>query len=563
MKLPELINLPQKTTMISAFGGYNHNDRINEAEFFDMRNIDSGSFPVIKTRKNRSTIRRLEKANGLYAHNKLAWVDGTDFYYNGAIVGQVEDSKKRFVSMGAFIIIFPDKKAYNTHTGEFTSLEAEYISAGATIRFALCRINGEEYADYTTSAVEPQEPVNGQYWLDISEGVVLKQYSTVSAAWVSVPTVYTKIMANGIGTGFKQYDGVNIEGMKSDVLNGSFVLQAADSDFIVVTALPQDLSEQTEEVTISRKVPEMDFMTECDNRIWGCSSAKHEIYACKLGDPTNWNAYLGIASDSYTATVGSKGDFTGAVTHLGYVIFFKEDIIHKVYGTKPSNYQITDVHARGVTKGSENSLALVNETLLYHARDCICEYTSSLPQNVSDALGAKRYKNANAGATEGKYYISMQDEEGKWNLFVYNTRNSMWYKEDETQAEYFAELDGKLYYISGGNIVCVNETGAEEEPFKWCLESGIIGIETAEQKYINKIVLRMELEKDAKVGIYIKYNDGNWQAVMNRYEKRRRSFYIPIIPRRCDTMQLRLIGEGHMKLFTIQKTIEMGSDYTI
>ena len=82
---------------------------------------------------------------------------------------------------------------------------------------------------------------------------------------------------------------------------------------------------------------------------------------------------------SYTATVGSDGDFTGAITHLGYVLFFKEDVIHKLYGSKPSNTQITTMPLRGVAKGCEKSLGIVNETLYYAARNNICSYEGAMP----------------------------------------------------------------------------------------------------------------------------------------------------------------------------------------
>ena len=67
------------------------------------------------------------------------------------------------------------------------------------------------------------------------------------------------------------------------------------------------------------------------------------IYACKLGDPTNWFSYRGIAADSYAVTVGSDGAFTGAATCMGYALFFKENTLHKLCGTKPSDFQLTSL----------------------------------------------------------------------------------------------------------------------------------------------------------------------------------------------------------------------------
>ena len=55
----------------------------------------------------------------------------------------------------------------------------------------------------------------------------------------------------------------------------------------------------------------------------------NELYACKLGDFKNWNCFLGISTDSYVASVGTDGPWTGAVTYLGNPIFFKETCLHK------------------------------------------------------------------------------------------------------------------------------------------------------------------------------------------------------------------------------------------
>ena len=95
-------------------------------------------------------------------------------------------------------------------------------------------------------------------------------------------------------------------------------------------------------------MPELDFVTECDNRVWGCSKKENVIYGCTLGDPTNWYSYQGTAADSYAVTVGSDGPFTAAASCLGCVLFFKENCIHRLYGTKPSEYRLSSVRCRGV-----------------------------------------------------------------------------------------------------------------------------------------------------------------------------------------------------------------------
>ena len=49
-------------------------------------------------------------------------------------------------------------------------------------------------------------------------------------------------------------------------------------------------------------------------------------------------------------TVGSDGPFTGAATCMGYALFFKENTLHKLYGSKPSDFQLTSLRCRGVAK---------------------------------------------------------------------------------------------------------------------------------------------------------------------------------------------------------------------
>jgi hypothetical protein len=67
----------------------------------------------------------------------------------------------------------------------------------------------------------------------------------------------------------------------------------------------------------------------------------------------------GLADDSYAVNVASSGDFTAAVSYLGYPIFFKEDKVYKVYGSKPSDYQVMSSASLGVKRGAAASLANV------------------------------------------------------------------------------------------------------------------------------------------------------------------------------------------------------------
>ena len=101
-----MTEIPVRKKMITTFGGVDEREVIQENAFSDMQNMSSDLFPAIGPREGRGkVIRKLEKPNGLIFNNGLAWVDGTDFYFDGTKVGTVSDGKKQMVSMGAYILI--------------------------------------------------------------------------------------------------------------------------------------------------------------------------------------------------------------------------------------------------------------------------------------------------------------------------------------------------------------------------------------------------------------------------------------------------------------------------
>ena len=108
------------------FGGYNHTLAAENGDLWDMENLTSDFYPLLSPRTRRWTCRTLTKPNGLYAHDGLYWADGTDFYADGELKGIVTDGHKKFASLGAYIVILPDKKYYNRLTGDFGALESSW-----------------------------------------------------------------------------------------------------------------------------------------------------------------------------------------------------------------------------------------------------------------------------------------------------------------------------------------------------------------------------------------------------------------------------------------------------
>ncbi len=577
MRYPKLRVLQNSRQMVDTFKGYNHNLRIGDGEFFDMKNMTSDHYPVLSPRGARGVYASPNNPTGLISKDSLCYVDGSKFVINEyAVDMELNDEPKQLVSMGAYVIIMPDKKYINTlDTTDRGKIEASYTSA-SDVTFSLCTIDGADYENMTISNNEPGDPENLALWIDTSSKPhTLKQYSKTSATWVQIATTYIKISCPGIGAAFNKYDGVNISGIKADELqdlNASMVIWAKDDGYIVVTGILDNVTTQSVAdgvISVDRKMPNMDFVIESENRLWGCKygvanngEVVNEIYASKLGDFKNWNCFMGLSTDSYAASCGTDGQFTGAITHLGYPLFFKENCVHKVYGNYPANFQIQTTACRGVQRDCHKSLAIVNETLFYKARNAVCAYDGSLPTEVSYAMGSEAYSDAVGGSHGNKYYISMKDVLGEYNLFVYDIAKGMWHKEDDLQADCFCSCRGELYAITNGKIITMLGSGTTDtDPVEWMVETGEIGISSPDMKYISSLTIRMSMDIGAEVGIFAQYDFSDaWEMVCVLRSDNLRSFSIPIRPKRCDHMRLRIEGVGAVKIYSITKTIEQGSD---
>ena len=580
MRYPQLKVQATSRQMVDAFRGYNHNLRISSGEFFNMKNMTSDYYPVLSPRSKRGVYAKPASPQGLIAKDTICYVDGSEFVMGEyripmGLSTAAENCPKQLISMGAYVIVMPDKKYINTlDITDFGNIEAFYSSQGE-VSFALCTVTGDVYTDTVISPDEPANPNNLDYWIDTSSVPhTLKQYSATSGAWVMIATTYVKISATGIGKAFEAYDGVTISGIKStglQDLNGNMVIQAKGDDYIVVIGILDTVTTQTSVVTVERRMPSVDFVIESGNRLWGCrygtalnGDVVNEIYASKLGDFRNWNCFMGLSTDSYAASCGTDGPFTGAITHLGYPLFFKENCVHKVYGNYPANFQIQDTACRGVQKGCHASLAIVNETLFYKSRGGICAFDGSLPTEASYALGNEVYSDAVGGAHGNKYYVSMKDSLEVWHLFVFDTAKGMWHREDNLRASAFCSCRGEMYCIDAHdrNIITLLGSGDPyEDEVNWEVETGELGISSPDMKYISRLTIRMSMEIGAEMNIFAQYDmSDEWLHICNIRGTSLRSFAIPIRPRRCDYMKLRIVGSGTAKIYSWTKTIEQGSD---
>lgn len=595
-RLPMLSGTPSQKILTDTFAGYNHNLKIGNGEFYDTENLSTEQFPMLANRRKRGVLTGVggtdfQDLQAIVKRDALYWIGDGTLYVNGvptSLTGlkdepdpQDPDKKPRerqIVSMGAYICIFPDKVYYNTmDPADYGSMEAQYSYTGA-VSYHMCHQDGTIYERVDKSSVEPANPQNGDVWIDTVEGSV-KQWSAYTTTWTVIETVYTRVAFSEQGNitrFFKEMDGVEISGMYDDDLNGSKILYAVggedgkENDYIVLVGIQEEPREESSAtITISRRVPDMDFVCEAQNRLWGCFYGNiagkgniNEVYCCALGDFKNWSQYLGVSTDSWRASIGSDGPWSGCINYFGSPTFFKETRIHQIAVSSVGAHQVSDLPARGVQQGSHRSLAIVNETLYYKTRSGVVAWQGGMPADVGAALGDVKYYEAAAGVFGQRYYISMRDSANAWNLFCFDVKTGLWMREDNLHAEGFTAWGDELYAKSGDSVIAINGTeGTPEEKIKWYAETGVLHYEYTDHKYVSRYNLRLKMEKDARLQLFIEYDSsGVWTFSGEVRVHRIDSFTIPVRPRRCDHLRLKIVGEGDVRIFSIARVLESGSD---
>lgn len=589
MKLPAQNVIANQRLVTDSFLGLDTRPRAGMGAFSDMVNMQGHPAPLIATRKRRGLVRQLSSPHAMTAAGKLAYIDGATLYYDGAATPindlDTEAQPKQIIAMGAYLIIWPDGAFYNTvDPAEYGRIDRTWESGNNEVQYQLCNMEGVLYdeSSITVGSTEPPEPEDGDLWLNTNEEThTLNKWSISYGMWMGIATVYTKISSRGIGQGLSVQDAVEIRGIsysgdnaavgkQLEMLNTTSIVQACGDDYIVVIGiLDQSYIQESGTVHVDRAAPRMDYVIECNNRLWGCyhgnagGKTLNEIYASALGDFRNWRKYTATSQASYSVSLGSDGDFTGAISFQGRPYFFKETCVHKIYGEKPSNYQLQTTICDGVRKGSAGSLLAMNGYLYYLSINGVVAF-ETLPMDISPQLPQTRFDEAAAGEMDGRYYISMRGADGKWAIYVYDSAINVWHKEDDKRITHFARLGDEMYMLEDdGKIWAANgSTGTLEDKLPYSMTSAMIGYEMPDHKYLSRYLIRMQMGKYATCDLWIEYDSsGIWERKghMEGHGKIQ-SYMIPVIPRRCDHMRIRMSGEGDIQVYSVARLLGGGGD---
>lgn len=430
----------------------------------------------------------------------------------------------------------------------------------------LFTINRQAYGEGTKPTI-PVEVVDGEVTLKFD--FRSKNNATVSGRHGGT-LVISDITVDVVYEGDASPAG-NPDADQLEALNTTNIIYGCGKDYIIVAGLLHQAQVLDSGIVVDLKIPDLDYVCESNNRLWGCSYADvdgkltNEIRCCALGDFRNWYRFEGTSMDSYVLSVGSDGPFTAAYNLRGMPLIFKEGYLHKITGTQPSNYTLNTIKCRGVQEGSWRSLATVNELLYYKARGDVMAYDGATPYSVSEKLGTDRYYDAVGGAYRDKYYICMRDEKVHRHVYVLDTAKGLWHKEDESNITNMASADGDLVLaIEHANGTWLRTVGNESntvEVFPWQATFGTFGYAYERAKYLSRFNIRAQLEAGSEMTFEIMYDSsGKWEKMGTMRAKRLQTFLLPIIPRKCDHCQIRISGVGKAAIYSIARVFEEGGN---
>lgn len=422
--------------------------------------------------------------------------------------------------------------------------------------------------------------VNNSNIIPIKEPVTLSELAEFNSKAESEAGLYIRIndekykvvaMNEDYGTD-EAHRSIELE-YTVNVSAGASIKSTGEDSFVFIGITDSTYMQTSGTITFSRDMPEIDYIFECNNRLWGCG--KNEIYASKLGDPKNWNVFEGVASDSFAASLGSSESFTGGCSYNGNPLFFREKELIKVYGNYPAQYRAQTLICDGIKYGCSESLCNIGGYLYYYSPAGLSVYSGSYPQNINEIFGGEMFTEVKCAAIGKNLYMAATD--GKSEQYVYNldTQSGIWHKHKYTENEItqlfstgtniLFTANNKAYRISGDEEPDnpEYESIADEfvnEKVRWKAESGNLDGSFVDRKYVQRLLIKYALNTKSNMRVFISYDNGGWECVFNAPVQDLNSLPLSLNLRRCDHYRLKFEGNGPCEVYSITKTLKQGSD---
>mgnify|MGYP007125810075 CR=1 FL=1 len=586
-----------------AFGGLRHFKNCTDGEIYDMQDMTCEEFPILSTRNNRMKTRRTQLGIlQLYVCGGVTVeVKQSEVLINGLSLLVPQDAAHtRFVAFGNRVVMYPDKKLLNLTHPPLAILSAiSELPEGAELYDAYAiHDEGKHYDIYVWDGNTWRN--NG--WLDTPMGATLAETSIKikdgtlynQDATANVIAVVHEMEYVTSSAGLKVGDAVRISGLTQvpgnnkiaiirEISPGGYLfstgcsLHFSDFCFSIPESggQPQAQYEETGSIRIERLVPDMDVLFSHGNRMWGAKGK--ELFASKLGDPTNWHVFDGLSTDSWYLSTQEPGDITGGVAS-GYPLFFRENGMTTVYGALPSAFQTQFTPLPGVKHGEKESLVSVAGALLWFSPEgmVLCSGESIVPQ--TQVFGDWQLSNIIAATDGRRYYMKAEigaenDGEPMNAVFIWHADTGLWTKErDDSFVRLTADAENVYALESSGNLTMLHGSSRHciwpASPVNSYVEFGDFTHETPNKKTADRLLMRLGVDAYTTLTVKIRYDSaGDWLTVgtiTGATEKK--TVLLPVMPKRCDHYRIRIEGvgrnahSGNWRLYSVTKSVRIGAE---
>ena len=547
-------------------------------EMRDCIGISHKEFPAITQRQKSEAIFSCQSPRAAAFAGKECVAADDGLYYDRKKVGDLTPGKKQIAVLGSKIVVFPDKVYYDTESEKFADLCGKCETYEATVSFTTATISVPEshfkqlnvietslfskdstVLTYSEVEVSSGKPVFRNFSLqtpsNLNEGTILREkckgnqyrivrsveYNEKSESYeVQNELITVKNVLENIFSEFKVGDVVEISGCTQESENNkTAAITSKSSTMLSFASGTFKECTETANITIQRKIPDFACICSYKNRLWGC--AGNTVYASALGDATNFFIYKNLSTDSFTVESNSAGNFTACVSYGNCCLFFKENSCYKLYGNRPSNFQLNESFSSGILKGDGGSVVHTGGKVIYKGNGGIYVFYGGIPQRISDKLGNITLENTVGGSDGKHYYISADTADGRQE-FVWDIERNLWSKSGVT--------DTLGYFSYGENMYRLKSEGIEkimDEPdadAMWSITLCPFDEGYYNTKNYSRIHIRVQLFKGAHICTEIKSDGGRWQTVNTSYGDEKKYINIPCTVKSCHEVQLRLSGKG-------------------
>lgn len=562
--MPNLRSSRRKTEeQQMKFVGMDYRAQAADGSFSDCDGISPRGYPSIQPREKLEEIGQYDQISCMKGFGEdLLVCAGTNVYWNGDKVGRLTlenvdggidvNTARQAAMVNTQVCIFPDKLIFDTSSGELASIDGIYDVGGfVTYRqYVISEMQYYHILDFSQGDDEDADRSDAEELLSrvrVGDTVFLTGFDGVGASWAA------NDKTGGITVRYVDADGYRI-----GFYDNSFAVldEASDANGARSYADGMKYVPHGETLRIEYRCPELELVAEADNRLWGVEG--NTIYACALGEPRNWYRYDGLADDAYALGVAGSGDFTAICGYSTHVCFFKEDRIHRIYGSKPSNYSMTTLACPGVQRGGQDTVQVISGVLWYVGAGGVYAYDGDVPECVSAQLGTRPYQAMFAAAVQEGYYVYMDCGRGM-QLYCLDTGNAVWTVWDKAWYAAGTVYEGKLCLATPGGAVM--QAGSEMTDEEWFFTLGEFTEGVAGRKTYSKLVIQCDMSREAYVGVQVQFDGGRWIRVLAAEGKYgTRVMYVPLPPNRCYSMAVRIGGRGEVKIRGIARAYSLCSD---